>query len=339
MIHSTIQTVTGPIAADQCTMVLSHEHLFIDLTNQAMPQALKRPLTSADYPDLMRNPYLLKDNLLIESFNDAEEECRRLIQVGCNTVVDCTTSEIGRNPALLQKLAKASGMNIVMGCGNYTADTHTKAFLETSADEAAEHLLDEVTHGISGIRPGIIGEIGTSREILPSEHKALLIAARVQKKTHLAVQVHIYPWCTNGLDVIRTLTEAGVCPDRIVICHSDVSLDRDYIFAMLSKGVYVQFDNFGKEFTPETGGFAAGRFAKDTERVRMAAECIRKGFEERILFTNDICLKCMLKRYGGQGYTHIFANIIPQLEHEGIPADLIRGLILRENPLRLLASN
>ena len=333
----TILTVNGPVPTDRCGMVLSHEHLFIDLTNQAAPGAPDRPLTASDHAALMTNPYQLKDNLRIDSFERALEECRSLIEAGCNTVVDCTTAEIGRDPALLRKLSLESGMNIVMGCGNYTADTHAHDFLEASVDEASERLLAEVTEGFDGIRPGIIGEIGTSREIQPSEHKALLVAAHVQKETGLAVQVHIYPWCTNGLDVIRILTEAGVPPERIVICHSDVSLDRDYIFAMLSKGVYVQFDNFGKEFTPEPGGFAAGRFASDAERVRMAADIIRNGFEERMLLTNDICLKCMLRHCGGQGYTHIFANIVPLLVREGLPADLIRGLILRENPLRLLA--
>lgn len=332
----TIQTVRGPILRQQCSMVLSHEHLFIDLTNQTDANAPERPLRPDDHQALMCNPYQLKDNLRLDSYDEALNECQRLLAAGCNTVVDCTTDEIGRNPALLRRLSEESGMNIIMGCGNYTGDTHQAKFLNASLEEAAEHLLHEIRNGIDGIRPGVIGEIGTSKDILPSELKALRVAAKVQTQTRLPIQVHIYPWCQNGLEVIRVLSQEGVPPESIVICHSDVALDEEYIFAMLKQGVWVQMDNFGKEFTPEGNGFAAGRFAKDSERVCLAAKIIRGGFGKQLLLTNDICLKCMLHGYGGQGYDHIFNDIIPLLVQHGEDEAYLKEIILRENPLRLL---
>ncbi|MBP5637956.1 MAG: hypothetical protein J6X55_00625, partial [Victivallales bacterium] len=202
---------------------------------------------------------------------------------------------------------------------------------------AAEEILRDCTEGVcDGIRAGIIGEIGTSREILPTERKALIAAAKAQVKCGLAVQVHIFPWSSNGLEATDILMKNGVAPSRIVICHSDVEPDRDYILALLKRGVFVELDNFGKEFTPAPGGFAAGRFISDFERSKLAEWIIREGFEKQLLLTNDICLKCLLKKNGGAGYSHIFRDIIPMLQQLGIPEDILKKRILRENPIRML---
>lgn len=332
-----IMTVAGEISAEKCTMMLSHEHLFIDLRHQAHPATSDRPLTADDHAMLMCDPYILKDNLGIDDFAVASDECAGLLAAGCNTVVDCSTNEIGRDPEKLLRLSKSSGINIVMGCGYYTGDTHQTWFTGADEDFCTEKLLMEIRNGINGIRPGIIGEIGTSREILPSEYKALRIAATAQRESGLAMQVHIYPWSCNGLEVTKMLTSLGVAPERIVICHSDVAPDVDYIRELLKNGVYVQLDNFGKEFTPDTAGFAGGSFAKDSERVRIAAGIIESGYGDQLLMTNDICLKCMLKYCGGAGYRHIFDNIIPEFAAYGIDEDYLKQHILHDNPLAMLS--
>lgn len=340
MNNRTIQTVTGPVAAESCGMVLSHEHLFIDLRNQTAPGASDKPVTAADRPALMQDPYAMRDNLSVDDFAGAVAECTDLKRFGCDTVVDCTTAQIGRDAKRLRRLAQEAGLNVVMGCGYYTGDTHDETFLKMTANEAAEAILRDCTEGVcDGIRAGVIGEIGTSREILPSERKALVAAAKAQVKCGLAVQVHIYPWCTNGLEATDILVQNGVAPSRIVICHSDVEPNRDYILALLKRGVYVELDNFAKEFTPAPGGFAGGRFIPDTERVDLAAWIIREGYEKQLLLTNDICLKCLLLNYGGAGYRHIFADILPMLCAKGIPEELVKQIILRENPLRMLTGD
>ncbi|MBQ7176884.1 MAG: hypothetical protein IJS08_05645 [Victivallales bacterium] len=337
MNEHTIQTVTGAVSAASCGMVLSHEHLFIDLSNQAAPGALERALSPDDRPALMQDPYSMRDNLAVDDYAGAIAECAELKRLGCDTIVDCTTAQIGCDARLLRKLAQDTGMNIVMGCGYYTGDTHDEAFLNMSEEDAAEAILHDCRDGVcEGICAGIIGEIGTSKVLLPSERKALLAAAKAQLASGLAVQVHIYPWCTNGLEATEILTRNGVAPSRIVICHSDVEPNRDYILSLLKLGVYVELDNFGKEFTPAPGGFAAGRFISDVERVELAAWIIKNGYEKQLLLTNDICLKCLLMKHGGAGYRHIFADIMPMLVAQGIPSDLVTELVLRENPLRML---
>lgn len=334
-----IITVCGAIGPSECSMVLSHEHIFIDLQNQAAKGASEDKITPADRAGLMCDPYSMKDNLLLSDFEDALSEGKMLLENNCNTVVDCSLREIGRDPVLLKRFAQASSLNVVMGCGWYTGDTHPADFAASRVEKLAEDLLFEIQNGVdnTNIKPGIIGEIGTSKEITHQEWKALTAAGIAQTKSNLAIQIHIYPWANNGLAVTDRLFELGVAPERIVICHSDVSPDVGYIEALLEKGVYVEFDNFGKEFTPESGGFAGGDFIADIERSRLAAEIIKKGYGSQLLLTNDICLKCMLKSCGGEGYSHIFRNIVPMLEAEGIEKEYLEKVILHENPLRMLA--
>lgn len=332
-----IITVTGEIAPDQCKMVLSHEHLFIDLGNQAVQEASVEKISPADRKKLMCDPYCMRDNLLLSDPQDVIRECSALAEFGCDTVVDCTTAQIGRDPELLKNISLKTGTKIVMGCGYYTADTHPAEFSDTPIEAAAAQLTDEIKNGINGIHPGIIGEIGTSKDILPGEYKALQIAALAHQASGLAVQVHIYPWSSNGLEAADILMKGGVDPQKIVICHSDVEPDWKYISALLKNGVYVELDNFGKEFTPAPGGFAAGRFIPDTERAELAAKIIDSGFGSQLLLTNDICLKCMLSSCGGEGYSHIFRNIIPLIVKCGIDENYLKEVILRKNPLEMLA--
>ena len=336
----TIQTVLGRVDADTCGMVLPHEHLFIDLANQAEAGASRAPITPADRPGLMCDPYTHYDNLRLDDEAAAEAELRDLLAAGVDTVVDCSPSAaIGRNPEGLRRLALATGANIVAGCGNYTGDTIPEEVRKLDAKSLAEVMIREIEFGIgdTGVRPGVIGEIGTSREILDEELTTLRAAAIAHRATGLTVEVHIYPWLPNGLEAAKILTEGGVDPRRIVICHSDVEPDRGYIAKLFELGVWVEFDNFGKEFTPSAGGFAAGRFIPDTERAALAAEIIREGHGGQLLLTNDICLKCLLSSRGGPGYTHVIRNMLPMIAARGVDMSYLRETVCRANPLAALA--
>lgn len=333
-----IQSVTGAVDSKQIKSVLAHEHFFIDLSHQG-PDADPRPVTPADREQLLRNPYSIRDNLILDNENTALEECRELAACGCNLVVECSNPGCGRQVGKLRELSERSGVHIVCGCGFYTVDTHPTDLEYQSVELLTEQLLDEIRFGAEGTtcKPGIIGEIGTSKEILSGERKALQAAGRASRESGLAVQIHIYPWSTNGLEALDILLKEKVAPERIVICHADVAPDREYILKLLKAGVFVEFDNFGKEFICEPGGFAAGTFAKDRERAALVAELMHLGFADKLLITNDICLKCMLREHGGEGYTHIFRNMIPLISSFGIPEEEIRQILLHNNPLRMLA--
>ena len=339
-------TVLEAIERDSLGITLPHEHLFIDLTCQftepADPQRRRlayEPVGPAHSAWLARNPYAVRDNLLLDDVNLAVEELGYFRDLGGRTVVDCTSVGAGRSPTRLREVGARTGLNIVAGCGYYLAETHPPGFTEWSAEGIAEGIVRDLNEGIdgTGIRAGVIGEIGTGDPMQPQELKSLEAAALAHQQTGAPLQVHTYPWGRTGLQIVDLLEQRSVDPARVVNCHIDVSIDLDYLRALLKRGVYVEFDDFGKEFPLDEGEahFAAGPFARDEERVEAIAALVEEGFERQILLTNDICLKQMLHRYGGQGYDHILRDIVPRLREVGLLPDTIERFLVGNPAERL----
>lgn len=340
-------TVLGPVADADLGLILPHEHLLLDLRNQYTEPTdpeksrIGREKISMSYLGLLRrNPYALKENLLLDDVDIAVDEIMYFKNAGGSTVVDCTSIGIHRDPVKLREVAKRTGLNIIAGCGYYTQDTHPSDMEERSVEDIADEMIRDLTEGIgdTGICAGVIGEIGVSNPVHPREVKNLAATAIASRQTNAPVQVHTYMWGRIGLEAVRILTENGADPGRIVICHTDVSLDMEYIIELLKMGVYIEFDNFGKEFyiARVDRGFAGGSFAFDIERVKALKTLINMGYTNQLLLTNDICIKTMLHAYGGWGYDHVLTNIVPMMQDEDIPhADIDQ--MLRENPQEWLA--
>lgn len=341
-----VMTVLGPISSESLGITLSHEHLFIDLRNQFTEfedeekrRISREKLCMNNLGVVRRNPYAIKDNLILDNLELSVEEANVFKALGGSTIVDCTSIGIYRNPGKLYELARRTGLHIIAGSGYYTHDTHPAEMDEWSLQKIADEIISDLTMGIdeTGIKAGVIGEIGTSDAIHPNEKKNLLAAALAFRKTEAAIYVHTYPWSRAGLEAVDILVK-DVDPAKIVICHIDVEINLEYIRALLERGVFVEFDNFGKEFyiDPADRGFAGGMFARDIDRVRAIKKLLDWGYEKQILVTNDICLKCMLHYYGGWGYDHILRNVVPMMLDEGIRRETI-DTFLGENPRHLLS--
>ena len=117
------------------------------------------------------------------------------------------------------------------------------------------------------------------------------------------------------------------------ISHIDVENRKDYIYELLRKGVYVEFDNFGKEYyiRREVRNSGYGLFVHDTDRVSLVKKMIDDGYLRQILLSCDVCLKNLLHTYGGWGYDHVLSNIVPMMQDEGITDEQIE-IMLKENP-------
>ena len=341
-----INTVNGVVEVSELGIVAPHEHIFIDLSNQ-YPGDKNIPGIDGDNDKvdikniglLRRNCYYLRDNTIIDNVETAVYETLFFKQAGGSTIVDLTLPGINRDVKKLKEVSDATGLNIITGTGLYTDDTIPEPFRQMGVNELAEHFINEITVGIdsTGIKAGVIGEIGTSDVIMPDEEKSLRAAAIASKETGLPIYVHIYPWSANGEKVLDIIEPYGVATSSVCICHVDVKFDYDYMVRLLKRGAYIEFDNFGKEFyiIAEPGDFAGGAFATDIERVRMLMRLCELGFEKNILLANDVPLKVLLRSYGGWGYDHVHSNIVPVLSCEGLDDGIIKVLI-EENPVRFL---
>ena len=105
------------------------------------------------------------------------------------------------------------------------------------------------------------------------------------------------------------------------------------MYALLRKGVYVEFDNFGKEYyiRREVRNSGYGLFVHDTQRVTSLKKLIDDGFLHQVLLSCDLCLKNLMHTYGGWGYDHVLTNIVPMMEDEGITTEQIQTMLVK-NP-------
>ncbi len=336
------QTVLGPVPAAELGLTLMHEHLLFDFSVclSAPRNALERtmahhPLERATLGALRFNPCVVPDNLLQRDVELAIEEVETFIAVGGRTLVDPTNTSIGRDPVGLQDIAQQTGLHIVMGSGYYYQVALDDAFARRDIDEIADEIVREVSVGVagSGIRAGLIGEIGTSSPITSSEELSLRAAAQAQARTGAPLMIHLDGWKRGGVRVLDLIEEEGGTLERTILCHLNPAwFDLDYQRALLERGAYLEFDMFGIDHFYPPDRASPG----ELPALGAVARLIELGFVEKLLLSQDVYLKMMLKRYGGYGYDHLFTNLAPYLEDVGIIEETWR-LLFEENPRRMLA--
>lgn len=341
-----LYTVLGPISADALGVTATHEHVLLDLSAffqtlpvPGIPDPGTEPVSMEHLGILSRDPYALRDNLYLLDYETQKKELLYFKHAGGSTVVDASLPGIGRNPLQLRRMAAETGLNIVMGTGYYVGSTHPERLASMDERTIADEFVRDLTEGVEGtdIRAGYLGEIGISELFDDRERRVLRAAALAHRETGAAVNVHINPWTTNGLEAADILLSAGVRPTSVCISHVDVENRLDYIHALLQKGVFIEFDNFGKEYyvRREARNPGYGCFVHDTERVGLIKRLIGEGYIHQILLSCDVCLKNLLHTYGGWGYDHLLTNIVPMMEDEGITQEQIHTM-LRNNPVKFL---
>jgi len=307
-----VQTVLGPIDPATLGWTLPHEHTQIALWHIA---------SRWDYWQLTRNePVIL-------------EELARFRDAGGGGLVDLTLPGVGRDPAWLRDIATASGLNVVMGCGWYRGVHYpAEARIDRrTVDDLADELVAEITDGVdgTGVRPGIIGEIGTDKPWVSAlEERVHRAAARAARRTGLAVTTHgvLSP---VGLDQLRILEDEGLDPARVVIGHADSYPVLEHHLAIIERGANVEFDFLGMNFLPlERLG--------EPRVIELLGELVSRGHADRILLSQDVCHDSQLKRYEGNGYVYLAETFLPRLRDAGITDDQIETMTVA-NPRRLLA--
>jgi phosphotriesterase-related protein len=306
-----VQSVLGPIDPGALGFTLPHEHTQI---------ALWHVEARWDYWQLTRDEPVILDELA------------RFRAAGGSGLVDLTLPGVGRDPAWLVRLAEASGLHIVMGCGWYrTAYYPPEAAIDRrSVDDLADELVSEFEGGVgaTGVRPGIIGEIGTDKPWVSAlEERVHRAAARAANRTSMAITTHSV-MSAVGLAQLRIFEEEGIDPGRVIIGHADSYPDLDYYLAVLGRGANLEFDFLGMAFTP-VERLGEGRI------VEHICELLVRGHVEQILLSQDVCHDAQLTRYEGRGYVYLTESFLPRLRAAGASADEIETMTVR-NPRRLL---
>jgi phosphotriesterase-related protein len=300
-----IMTTGGPISAEQAGLILPHEHIFTDLRGPEAPG-----YGEADSADVVR----VMKPLLLEAK-----------KAGVNTIVECTTIGVGRNVEVVARLAKETGLNIVIPTGVYgRAHFAPKAYAEQSETELAHWMISEVVAGIekTGLRAGFIKTAASETELRPLEEKFLRAAGRASRQAGVAIASHTTSGSVarNQLDI---LTEMEIPADRFIWVHAQSETDLEFHQELGRRGAYIELDSVGAS-------------EKDDEKIIRAIEAlIEAKLEDRILLSQDAGWYNPGQLNGGKqrGYTLLITSFKGKLQKAGLKEEQIRRLT-QENPFR-----
>jgi phosphotriesterase-related protein len=346
-VRGKVLTVLGPIEPAALGTTLIHEHILFDLS--VYHDARFGPGKAEPLPDeplgiehlwiLKHNVARLRDNVHQKSLDIAEVELGRYKAVGGQSIVEVSSGGLVPNYAGLAELARRTGLNIVAGTGYYIGASHPPELAEKSVGQIADEMLRDVVEGIpgTGVRAGVLGEIGTTEPLSPTERAVLEATGRVQAETGTAVVMHpdsvhrTYEQIARSLDILE---RAGAALDRVVISHCDDRLHPNYeSYAKLAaRGCTLAFDTFGKQTYYAT---RRRQYPSDDQRIATIVRLVGDGLAGSVTLSHDVCYKTDLTRWGGDGYGHVCGNIVPRLKQAGVSDAAIQQMLV-ENPRRLL---
>lgn len=340
----TAHTVRGPVTAEDLGLTLPHEHLFNDLSGvldtpsyEFSAELADREVSASVAWSLRHDPYCCADNIADKPVSAVLREITAFQAVGGRTIVDATSSpSIGRNPQRLHEAAQRTGLNIVMGCGTYLEKFERETITARALDDQARAISEELSHGVAGtgIRPGIIGEIGVSPQFTDAERAALRAAALAQlDHPSVALMIHLPGWQRRAHEVLDIVVdEIGVRPGKVVLSHMDPSgADTAYQLSVAERGVWLEFDMIGMDITfPQEGAAPA-----PLETATAVAGLVSRGFTRQLLLSHDLFLKQMWTQHGGNGLAYVPTVFAEMLDAREVSREAITTMLI-DNPTAML---
>ncbi|MCH8883271.1 MAG: hypothetical protein IIA41_07210, partial [SAR324 cluster bacterium] len=256
---------------------------------------------------------------------------------GGGAIVEATSIGLLRDPEGLRETSAATGVHVVMGGSDYYQPYHPEQVAGLSVEDITAEIVRDITEGAggSGVRAGIIGEVGLGWPHHPDEIKALRASAVAQQETGAALLIHPGRNPASPLAAIAIVREARGDPGRTIMSHIDRTLFSGADMRELAEtGCTLEFDLFGQE----SSYYAHGPIDMPNDAVRIdhLIRLIGQGFRDRLVIAQDICHKRGLKAYGGDGYSHILENVVPVMKRKGMGQDDIDAILVH-NPARILA--
>jgi phosphotriesterase-related protein len=339
-----VMTVRGPVDSSELGVTMTHEHIFNDVTSWFQPTTSRgwdpedlaaRPVTTDLLWDLKHDPFANRDNCILDDEEVAVAEVARYAALGGATIIDATGMGTGRDLARLCRVSERTGVTIIAGTGFYLDAAQPADVKGLAAEQIAEIIVRDVEQGVDGVRPGILGEIGVGAEFTPAEQASLRGAFLAQRHTGLPVQVHLPAWFRRGDEVLDIAEEHGVDPGRVVLCHMGPSGD-DLVYQerLLRRGAYVQYDMIGMEVFYADQGVQC---PSDEQNAVWLCRLAERGHLSRLLVSQDVFLKSLLRHYGGPGYGHILQYFVPRLLRLGMTEHDIDHLLV-DNPRALFTA-
>ena len=342
-----VQTVLGTVDPHRLGPTLTHEHLLVDVECYLVEPDEASERSYLDAPIAMDNLgatvsrwFRNRDQLRLYDENEAIADAAAFRHRGGGTIVDVTSTGIGRDPMALARISRATGLHVVMGAGYYIPRSHPADLHLRSEDSLCEEMVREVTSGVgdSGIRPGILGEMGCTYPLTETSRRVLVAAAAASSATGAPISIHPGPDSRSAAEIIDALVGGGADPGRVVIGHLGFRHpEPSALLAIVEAGCYAQFDHFGSfEDTSLGTTTTTDLVVNDTQRLEMAEVLLSEGYGDRSLFWHDVCWRSHRVLKGGKGYSHVIETLRPRMRSRGWTDRQVDDVLVG-NPARLLA--
>nr|WP_281380871.1 hypothetical protein [Nocardioides panaciterrulae] len=300
---------------------LTHEHVFV-----------LSPELDRDHP----HPEWDADRAVDTAVAGLEE----LWELGVRTVVDLTVPGLGRDVALVGRVAARVRVNLVASTGWYTDDvlppyfrTHGPGRLVGGPEPLTEMFLRDIREGIagSGVRAGMLKVVTDAPGLTPDVRRVLESAAEAHLATGVPITTHSNARLRNGLDQLAFLTERGVDPRHLVIGHSGDSDDLDYLRRLMDAGATIGVDRFGMAHVVD-----------DETSVRTVLALLKEGYADRIVLSHDAAFFSRVTPPSWRRvhtphwrHDHLPRHVVPQLRERGARSEDIDQMMIA-NARRLL---
>lgn len=318
-----IETVRGPISADQLGATLMHEHILI------RNQELEANMELAEF-DMNHHEAVAVGGL------------RALQQRGVSALVDLTVIGLGRDiHPIIRINAQVPDFHIVVATGYYTFKdlpsffhNHGPGRMIDGPDPLHRMFVNDITQGISGtgVKAGIIKIATDEPGFTPDVTRVWEQAARAHNDTGVPITTHSVAAKKGGLEQQAMLKKHGVDLNRTVIGHCGDSNDLDYLQALMDAGSYIGMDRFGLTW-----------FATDADRTATVAQLCSRGYAERMTLSHDAAYYSLNsepsyrdKALPAWKHTLISDTILPALKQQGVTDAQIHQMMV-VNPVRILA--
>ncbi|NLN83593.1 MAG: phosphotriesterase [Firmicutes bacterium] len=352
-----IMTVLGPIAPEELGLTSMHDHIFMDggwvlrkRREELGTMPPKNPFYSADDPVTLENIGLIRKNMTSNwdalSLEDEEMmlgEVQDFMLSGGKGLVEMSVPGIRHKVPAIKKIAEATGLNIVICTGLYTADSWSDKYLSMSEKELIKFMLDEIKYGVedTGILPGHIKIAIHDMNVY--EERVLRAAAKVANQTGFSMTIHCGSTIGgDGRRVARILKEEEMDLSRAVIAHAAGSLRtvRDLKtqvlhpeLVQLSLDYCKELMDFGINISLE---FYNGPSSVHWVVLAGIVALLKQGYSHQIVSGCDVCAKVHTRRGGAGGYNMLTDFAMPTLRQCGV-SDYDLRMMAVENPARILA--
>jgi len=305
---SVVQTVLGPLDVSKLGFTLSHEHVCY------IPQELFSDRTVAAAK-------------MVEKLKEAKA-------AGVDTIIDLTTSDVGRDVCLGEEVSRKSGMQIVASTGfRFAPETYNSQTVE----QIAELFIREIEQGIenTGIKAGVIKVAAQSAAVSAAEVKGFRAAARASKATGAPIETHTDARRRGGEMQADIFEAEGVSPTRVSLGHSDDTDDVNYLIGLAKRGYTIGIDHafYGAiEPAPDQPGWMTERMELPWQkRAGYIIQLIHAGFGNKVFLSNDWELD--REKINPDGVLFNTRKTIPYLREIGVSQREIHAITV-ENPKR-----